>query len=453
MKTSLNRRDFIKTAALAGAALSMPRWLSGAPHIARPVRPNILFLTTDQWHAEAFSCFGNPWLRTPNSDRIVASGVAFTRAYAAHPVCTPARTSWMTGRAPSEHAIAPPPSMPDMGQWFGEHGYETVHLGKWDVGKRNAARSFDVARHGHAVGQYCDHTVAEMARAYLLGRDRSKPFLMHVGLMNPHDICQPSVMEGQKGRVPFDDLDKLPPLPANFAARPGESPYFVRRLRNSSRRIAVRSWNETDWRVYQWLYYRYCEMADASVGLVLDALEASGEAENTLLVYTSDHGEGRGEHALATKGFLYESSVRVPLIFVRPGELPAGVLESHAFASGVDMFPTFCGVAGIPTPPNLPGVDLLAERRAGRRSREAVIAEATFGGWMVRSDRYKYVRYDADPTVQLFDLEQDPRETRNLAKVAGHDAIVEHHAALLKDYRSRLQLPEGKANSNNADDA
>lgn len=438
-----NRRVFLKTGALTAAALCAPRWLSGAPHIARPVQPNILFLTTDQWHAQAFSHLGNPWLRTPNSDRIAAAGVSYSRAYAAHPVCTPARTSWMTGRAAAEHRIAPPPSMPDMGQWFGQHGYETVHLGKWDVGKRNVARSFNLARSGHAVGQYCDHTVAEMARSYLLGRDRSKPFLMHVGFMNPHDICQPSVMEGQKDRLPFDDLSLLPPLPANFAARPGESPYFVKRLRNSARRIAGRTWSETDWRVYQWLYYRYCEMADAAVGLVLDALETSGEAENTLLVYTSDHGEGRGEHGLATKGFLYESSVRVPLTFVRPGQLAAGAREEQRFASGIDFFPTFCGVAGIPAPANLPGVDLLAERAAGRREREAVVAEATFGGWMVRSERYKLIRYENDATVQFFDLEKDPNETRSLAKETSAAAEIARHEAMLREFRARLQIPAG----------
>lgn len=441
--TTLNRRDFLKTCAAAGAALGAPAWLQGqAPHIARPVRPNLLFLTTDQWHAEAFSHRGNPWLRTPNSDRIAAAGTTFGRAYAAHPVCTPSRTSWFTGRMPAEHRIAPPPSMPDMGQWFGDHGYETVHLGKWDVGKRNAAKSFDLARHGHAVGQYCDHAVAEMARSYLLGRRRDRPFLLHVGLMNPHDICQPSVMVTQQGKMAWDGVE-LPPVPPNFAARPGESKHFVSRLRNSSRRIAGRTWDEHDWRVYQWLYYRYCEMADAALGQVLDALDASGEADNTLLIYTSDHGEGRGEHGLATKGFLYESSVRVPLTIVHPDGADAGARDDRHFVSGIDFFPTFCGAAGIPRPDNLPGIDLLAERAAGRRSREAVVAEATFGGWMVRSDRYKLIRYENDPTAQLFDLESDPLETRNLATAAAAAPLVARHDALLRDFRARLQIPAG----------
>ena len=279
-----------------------------------------------------------------------------------------------------------------------------------------------------------------MSRSYLLGRRRDKPFFMHVGIMNPHDICQPSVMPTQDGHMPWDGLD-LPPLPANFAARPGESRTLVARLRGSARRIAYRTWNETDWRFYQWLYYRYCEMADNAVGLVYDALLASGEAENTLLVYTSDHGEGMGHHGLATKGFLYESSVHVPFTLVRPGHFAPGSRDSHQFVSGIDLFPTFCGVAGIPAPERLPGVDFLTENAADIRSREAVVAQATFGGWMVRSDRFKYIKYDPDTTAQLFDLVQDPDETVNLMSDSSHASEVSRHEALLKDFRARLRIP------------
>lgn len=441
MIAPLPRRDFIKTCTVAGAALTVPSWMSGqAPSVTRKASPNILFLNTDQWHADAFSGRGNPWVKTPHSDRIFASGLSYDRAYAAHPVCTPARCSWMTGRAPAEHKSNPPASMPDLGQWFGQHGYETVHTGKWDVGRRNVARSFDLSRHGHAVGLYSDHGNAELARNYLLGRRRDKPFFLNVGLMNPHDICQPSVMEPAQGAMPWDDLE-LPPLPANHHARPGEPRYFLARLRNSPRRVATRNFDEQDWRLYQWLYYRYCEMADAAIGIVLDALEASGEAENTLLAYTSDHGEGMGHHGLATKGYLYEDSVRVPLTFVRPGQLPAGVRDNHQFASGVDFFPTFCGAAGIPVPENLPGIDLLAEHAAGRRSREALVAQCTFDGWMVRGDRFKYIRYEAAPTGQLFDLLADPSETQNLAENPAFASQVEFNENFLRDYRSRLQIP------------
>jgi arylsulfatase A-like enzyme len=437
--SAIKRREFISTVAAGSIALTAPAWMRGqAPHIARRHAPNILFLNTDQWHAEVFSHRGNPWLRTPNSDRIMAAGLSFDRAYAAHPVCTPARTSWLTGRMPAEHNLRPPASMPDMGQWFSRHGYETVHFGKWDVGGRNVNRSMDLGRTGHALGQYCDHAVAEMARSYLLGRRRDKPYFMHVGIMNPHDICQPAVLATQRGRIAWDGIE-LPPLPDNFAARPDEPRPLSVRLRRSPRRAAHLTWDEHDWRVYQYIYYRFCEMADAAVGIILDTLEASGEAENTLLVYTSDHGEGRGEHGLTTKGFLYDSSVRVPLTLVRPGHFAAGTRNNHQFVSGVDFFPAFCGVAGIPQPDNLTGVDFIAETLAGRRSREAVVAQASFDAWMVRTDRYKYIRYEAAPEAQLFDLLNDPGETRSLARDSGSSRLVSQHEVLLTDFRSRLR--------------
>jgi arylsulfatase A-like enzyme len=416
----LPRRRFLQTSAAAAVGAAAVPWSLGqAPAARRHRAPNILFISTDQWHAEAFSHFGNPWVRTPHSDRIFERGLSFDRAYCADPVCAPSRTSWITGRMPAEHRVIGNginilESMVDLGQWFGQHGYETAHFGKWHTSGRDPGKSHDFNHGMHPAGQYGDYSVAQMASSYLLGRSARKPFMMHVAFMNPHDICQTSCLHTGRGVLPVDRA-QLPPLPANFRARPDEPGTLVARVRNSKSRVQQRTWTDDDWRAYIWSYYRYCELVDAAIGRVLDALDASGQRDNTLLVYSSDHGEGLGHHGLYTKAFLYEEASRVPFVIDYPDHVPPGQRNDNLLVSGVDLLPTFCAAAGIPAPPQMCGHDVLAQVERNQNAREALVTSASFGGHMVRDDRYKLIRYRDDPTVQLFDLVDDPGETRNLA--------------------------------------
>jgi len=439
MTVKISRRGFIGSGALAGASAALPKRAAAQPGV-RPRKPNILLISTDQWHHNAFGFRGNPHLKTPHSDRIAAQGVEFTKSYSADPVCAPARTSWLTGRMPNEHGVIGNTSrvlgsMTDMGQWFGSHGYETVHVGKWHTPGRDPRNSFQIYCGYHASGQYCDHPVAANAQSYLLNRKRDKPFLMHVSLMNPHDICQIGCLCPGQGN-PLPDGIELPPLPDNFSSRPVEPGTLRWRVRSSFRRMASRDWTEMDWQLYNWMYYRYCEMVDASIGRVLDALEASGEAENTLIVYTSDHGEGLGSHGLYWKAFMYEASARVPFVMVFPGRLPEGVRNESVFVSGIDLMPTFCDVAQIPRPDGLCGENVLAQIESGRRAREALVTSASFGGRMVVDDRYKSIRYKGDPVLQLFDLVEDPGEAVNIADQ--HSSLLEEHNRILTGFEARL---------------
>src|SRR5688500_13349561 len=240
-----------------------------------------------------------------------------------------------------------------------------------------------------------------MVRSYLLDRPREKPFLMHCALMNPHDICQISCMRTNGGTLPMDPA-QLPPLPANFAARPEEPHAVAQRGRRPQRRAMSLSWDELDWRLYQWMYYRCCEMADVAIGQILDALESSGEAETTLLVFTSDHGEGLGRHGMLTKGFLYESSARVPLYVSLPGVVPRGATDERILPSGIDLFPTFSNVAGIATPPDLAGNDVLGLHMDKAAARELLVTEAPFSGRMARAGRYTLSASPGDPVAQPF---------------------------------------------------
>ena len=357
---TLTRRNFLKSCATTGAAATVAPWLMGqGPAATRNKQPNILIISTDQWHADAFGHLGSPHVRTPHSDRIAERSVRFNCAYATDPVCAPARTSWLTSRMPVEHGVIGngvpiDPSMVDTGQWFGAHGYETAHFGKWHTRGRNPAESHDYNHGMHPAGQYGDGSVAQMAASYLMNRGQRKPFMAHVAFMNPHDICQVSCFHTGKGELPIDPAE-LPPLPENFRARPVEPAIITNRVRNSPRRAQYKSWDDNDWRVYIWMYYRYCEMVDLAIGRVLDALDACGEAENTVLIYTSDHGEGLGHHGLFTKAFLYDSAARVPFYIAYPDHLQPGTSNDNIPVSGIDLLPTCCNAAGIPLPPDLCG--------------------------------------------------------------------------------------------------
>jgi arylsulfatase A-like enzyme len=437
------RRDFLKTVGALGLGSALTsRSFGNAPAILRKRPPNILLLTTDQWHVDAFSYRGNPHVYTPQSDRIAARGLEFDCSYCSDPVCAPSRTSWLTGQMPVEHGVIGngipiDSNIIDFGQWFGDNGYETAMFGKWHTAGRDPRKSFSLYTPIHPAGQYADFSMAEASRSFLLSRGREKPFFLHTSLMNPHDICQTACLRTAGGEVPLPPDIQLPPLPDNFSARPPEPETLVARIRRSSRRLNERTWDETDWQLYRWNYYRNCEMVDMAIGRVLDALEASGEAENTLLIYTSDHGDGLGHHQMTTKAFLYEESARVPLIVSMPGRLPEGE-SAPQMTSGVDIFPTICEVAGISTPPGLIGRDILKQYEEGQKGRDTLVSSGSFGGWMARNDRYKLIQYSNSPTRQLFDLQDDPGETKNLIEETSAGGVVGELEAGLADFQSRL---------------
>ncbi|MBC2592925.1 sulfatase-like hydrolase/transferase [Ruficoccus amylovorans] len=444
---ALSRRNFLKTAAIVGAGASLPQWGRGqSPAILKNRKPNILMISTDQWHADAFGYRGNNFLQTPHSDRIAAMGVDFPMSYSPDPVCGPTRTSWLTGLMPVEHAVTwngvkIDPAIVDFGQWFGDHGYETAHFGKWHTSGRDPAKSFQYYTGMHPAGQYGDLPAGAVARSYLLSRTKDKPFIAHVSLMNPHDICQVACMRTADGQLPVD-IDDLPPLPDNFYARPPEPEVVTMKVRNSPRRLPVSTWTETDWRFYRWMYYRYCEMVEVAIGQVLDALEASGQSENTVILYTSDHGEGLGHHGLSAKAFLYDEAARVPMVIAAPDRLPQGVIDDRTYTSGIDLFPTFCTLAGIPTPPNLCGYDIIGQHVSGKRARDILVTGASFEGAMGRDERYKLIRYTdryvPSPTQQLFDMRSDPGETINLAEDPNYAAVMARLSEGIDDFQARL---------------
>jgi len=416
-----------------------------APAIREDTPPNLLFIHTDQQSFDTIAAWGCAGIRTPHLDRLAASGLSFQRAYSADPVCCPARTCWYTGRMPSETGVVLNglpllPEIPDLGQWLGTRGYDPVYIGKWHVPYRDQYTSFRTLHGGTGIGEHSDGATARAAQAFLMDRRSSTPFFLSLGFLQPHDICYWIRLHRddlQSLPVPEAAVD-LPALPPNFYVIPEESATFRAFKRTGDGATLQDGWSELHWRYYLWSYHRHVEMVDAQIGRVLDALEASGHAQNTLVVFTSDHGEGSAHHRLLTKSILYDDTARVPLIVAWPGHVPAGV-QNFAPVSGVDLAPTFCDYAGVEPPPQARGESLrpLLEGKASA-GRGYAVAESYVTGRMVRTERYKYITYQDDSVDQLFNLEEDPGETRNLASASTHAGTLAEHRRLLSAWEARL---------------
>ena len=395
--------------------------------------PNILFLHVDQMHAEAVSAYGSPYCTTPGIDRLAADGVSFRRSYAAQPVCCPARASWYTGRTPLEHgvlgnAVPVNPDLPDLGQWLRERGtYDTAYTGKWHIPGRSVADSFDYLHPGTGMGEIGDGDVGRAATAFLSGRSSDRPFFLSVGFLNPHDCCYTCGAGGGVGKFDYAPAiaDELPPLPSNFdPALPWLS---------DEQRGRVGHWTELDWRYYIYSCYRQTEMADAHVGLVYDALRRSRFADNTLVIFSADHGEGMGHHGRILKNFLEEESWRVPTIVVPPGGARRGT-QDRRLVSSLDIPATICDFAGVPP---LPDADVGRSLRPlingdSQHWRTHVFGETEHSA-AVQDGRFKAIFYPEEPT-RMFDLEQDPLETRNLAVSTRHSAELRGLARHLREY-------------------
>ncbi len=349
-----------------------------------------------------------------------------------------------TGVHRNERAIRA--GMPNMGQWFRENSdYETVYIGKWHVPE---CHTFEIP--GFAVpatgadhrGDVSDASVSRAAEAFLLNRTSDRPFLLVVSIVQPHDICNWCRLNIlHKEHLPLPEIaGELPPLPANFDYDPAE-PTELAEFRRRGQEPVGGSWDENDYRFYLWNYYRMVEMADAEIGRVLGAIERSRFRDDTMIVFTSDHGEGVAEHRFVRKNFLYDSAERVPFIASFPGELPEGKVDTENMISGLDIFSTFCDYAGIPSPPHARGHSLRGLFSGGRRHRrEALVVELGSGrcARSIRTKNFKYVKYYRDPVEQFFDRRSDPGETKNLYRETAPAAEIETHRRLLREWERRM---------------
>jgi len=444
----LSRRRFLKCGALGSAALVVKSPSARSQTTTAAKRPNFLYIITDQQGLDTLSAYGCRGVKTPHLDRLAARGVSFIESHSTNPVCSPARSSLFTGRMSSETGVVKNglpirEGVPNVGQWLGREGYEAVYVGKWHLPQSytKSIPGFSVipaGNNGH--GTLLDRSVSKVCQGFLHNRDSAKPFVLVASFLQPHDVCQwTSMHKKAPDELPYPQIaDELPPLPSNFNFDPREPAGVA-----SQRQRQKTNWSELQWRYYVWSYYRMVEEVDAEIGRVLDTLEGSGLAENTVVVFTSDHGEGRGRHQMIVKNYLYEEALKVPLIFSCPGRIAEGVQDRTHLVSGVDVMDTVCDFAGVKPPPHITGGNLrpLLEKRVVEW-REFAMAEVKLTGpkpgFAIRTPDYKYITYHEDPVEQLFDMRDDPGETKNLAPEGKYTDTLQDHRKLLRECRSRL---------------
>jgi arylsulfatase A-like enzyme len=443
------RREFLQQSAVGAGALAAGLSLSGVGHAATPTqtprRPSFLYIMTDQLGLDAVAAHGCAGVNTPNIDRLVQRGVTFMESHSTNPVCSPARSSLVTGRMPTETGVITNTrpihsSVPNMGQWLRQSGYDTAYCGKWHLpgGYPDAIEGFDVLPVGQGQGDLVDTVVSRACEAYLKNRGRTNPFLLIASFMQPHDICYWAIRNLLlvPKELPFPQLaGLLPELPPNHTARP-EAPALLAERKHPD-------FSEEQWRYYLYIYARQVEMVDADIGRVLDALEVTGEAESTIVILTADHGDGRGRHQHVSKWYPYDEAVKVPMIVSCPGAISEGLRDSTHLVSGLDVMSTVCDYAGIAPPDNVLGRSLrpLLEQRPVEW-REFVVADVQVIGRVVRTQQFKYVDYQDDPVEQLFDMKADPWETRNLYEDVKYASVLDDHRKLLDGWEARLKVVE-----------
>ncbi|WP_339711206.1 sulfatase family protein [Cyclobacterium amurskyense] len=421
-------------------------------------QPNVLVILTDQHTNDALSYLGNPHLNTPAMDQLAAEGTFFTASYCTSPVCGPARSSLITGRMPHETGVVwnstnIRPEVPTIGQVFKEAGYNTAWAGKWHLPQAYPAKNKMDSVAGFAVvpfqsldkewdlGEDTDGPIADATVNYLNNYKEDQPFLLTVSLHNPHDICHVPRRPDEYAKA--HELQGLPPLPNNFEIDPDEPQFLAeKRLMDhyGDELLKTKDYTPEDWQAYLYHYYRFTEMVDVEIGKILQALKKNGFDENTIVVLTSEHGDGGAGHKWAAKLSLYDEAATVPFVIRYKGHVPSGNIDRNQLVSGIDLAPTIIDYAGLTTSAKFTGKSLKPVlEHPGEKLRDYLVVQladdkldSSRQARLIRNDRYKYNLYNqGERNEQLFDLWKDPGEQHNLAYIPAYQSVKqEMHVAL-----------------------
>lgn len=448
---------------------------------------NLLFITTDQQRWDTLPCYGLDFIHTPNLMRLADEGMVFDQCVVPGAVCVPCRAAIMTGQYPSTTGVLTNgtwlrPGTSTWPQLLSAAGVRTAGIGKmhfdpWDArwgfderiiaeDKRHIYLPDDHVKFLRANGQerphpatdpeyfetlgapvkpwpkrfHIDAFVGDQAAAWITA-NAGEPFAAWVSFPGPHDPYDPP--------AEMADLYYDAPIPepvGSAADLAGKPPAQRRRgadtLKNAMFQIDPSQATPEQYRRWRAHYYANITLIDEGIGKILAALEQAGILEDTLIIFTSDHGDALGDHGLAYKGFFYDSMVHVPLILRGPGVTPGA--RSASLVSTLDLIPLFFHTCGVEPPDTLQGNDLrdLLDDPAATL-REAVYCELD-GRVMVQTERHKYGWY-ADGSAELYDRVTDPNELHNLADDPAQVDTVRTMQALLLSHWMENQAQQTAA--------
>jgi iduronate 2-sulfatase len=435
-------------------------------------KPNVLFIISDDLSAEALGCYGNTQVRTPNIDALATRGMRFTQAYCQYPVCGPSRAALMsgmycqkigvTGNGSADRFTKNMGDRPTMSQLFIQNGYYAArvskiyhmlipgnithgvhgpdHAASWTEGfsflapewmskgehihlsneklKRTPDKhyglgfggAFYVVK-GSTDGSEQNDVMAADKAIELIGKHKGKPFFLAVGMIRPHvplvapkKYYEPYPVDQMKLPKQIDgDWDDIPKAGISKSSKSTG-------LKAKQSKQAVLS-----------AYYASVEFMDTQVGRVLKALDDAGLRDKTIVAFCSDHGYHLGEHEFWQKMSLHEESARIPLIISAPGH-KAGVSDS--LAEQIDYYPTFAEFAELKTPAHCQGKSLMPVVKDPQVQVRLAAYTLRKGGHMLRTMRWAYLKWGSGE--ELYDMQNDPRQFKNLAKDPAHaDALAE----------------------------
>jgi arylsulfatase A-like enzyme len=426
---------------------------------SRSARPNVLMIAIDDQNDWIGCLGGHPQARTPNIDRLGKRGTVFLNAHCQSPLCNPSRVSLLTGRRPSSTGVyGLSPALRDaegleevvtLPQHFRQSGYKNLMAGKiyhGGYGRRPADNEFDVVGPPADVGarpksalvatpsghplvdwgtfphsdeEKGDYKLASWTVSQLQA-NHDRPFFMSVGFFLPHVPCY--ITESWYEMFPAESVHLPAILDDDRADTPRFSWYLHWKLPEPRLQFLKQS---NQWSNLVRSYLASTAFVDAQVGRVLDALEASDYASNTIVVLWSDHGWHLGEKGITGKNSLWDRGTRVPLIFAGPGVNSDSRCAEPAEL--LDVYPTLSDLCQLDQPEGLEGHSLFPQLRDSSSTREwPAITTHNHDNHGIRSRDWRYIRY-ADGSEELYNMAQDPNEWTNLASRPEHAEIIAEH--------------------------
>jgi arylsulfatase len=464
--------------------LNFSNLLNGQISLQNEKKLNILFIMGDQHRGDCIGADGANWLKTPNLDKLSNEGVLFTNAYASVPSCLPARTSILTGMSPWLHGQLGYTEIPaykyELPQLFSDagyrthavgknhfapmrntHGYQTVELEEaWHTALKgnekcdytlwfeknapdkdiNASGLHYTDHRGGVAFPFADelhptHWTAQRAINFLESYHEDNPWLLKVSFQRPHPPFDPP----QKWLDYYKTVDIPNVNIGDWAEKKyGDKIGLMAELKNPTSGNFPKEEIEASQRAY----YAAISFVDEQLGRVLEALEKRGELENTLIIYTADHGDMMGDHYMWRKCRPYEGSTRIPMIIRWPNQLQLKANRGQMREEPVelrDILPTFLDAAGLKKPKIMDGASMLNILKNKRWRKTLDLEHAQIyekdNAWVALTDgQYKYIYFTLTGQQQLFDLKNDPHEMNDLAK----EADLENNKNRIKKWRKKM---------------